>query len=175
MARQSLAPGDPRPGVPPDGGTARPITDDDIRLFQDGVHGGLERLLGAQRTAVGMRFAVWAPGARALSVIGEFNGWQAGADPMHPRPDGSGIWETEVASAAVGQCYKYRIEAADGAVLERGDPFARYWEDGPGGASRIWFPEHAWTDGDWMAARAPVRGRAPPSPSTRSISAPGGG
>lgn len=159
MARQSIAPGDLSPDGPVEGGSGgRPITEEDIRGFQQGTHGGLHRLLGAHRAGAGVRFAVWAPNARALSVIGEFNGWQPGAAPLQRRPDGSGIWEGEVAAAGPGHCYKYWIEIGDGAVLERGDPFAGYWEGGPGGASRIWFPEHPWGDGEWLAARPALQG-----------------
>jgi 1,4-alpha-glucan branching enzyme len=104
--------------------------------------------------AGGASFAVWAPNARAVSVIGEWNGWNGRAAPLAARPDGSGIWEGAVAGVARGQAYKYRIESnAGGRILEKADPFAFLAECPPATASRAWTLEYDWGDGDWMAAR----------------------
>jgi len=133
------------------------LSDLDIHLFNEGTHTRLYERLGAHcdgaDAAQGVRFAVWAPNAAGVSVIGDWNGWRADADPLQPRADGSGIWEGASALARPGQAYKYRILAAGGAVLEKADPFAFSAELPPATASRIWNGSHAWGDADWMARR----------------------
>ena len=131
----------------------------DLHLFGEGTHRHLYDKLGAHprtlKGSAGVAFAVWAPNAERLSVIGDFNNWDESAHPLLPRPDGSGIWEGFVPGAAVGQCYKYHlISRHNGYRVDKGDPFARYWEEPPGTASRIWRDDYAWGDGDWMASRA---------------------
>ncbi|MCM2326706.1 MAG: 1,4-alpha-glucan branching protein GlgB [Lysobacter sp.] len=133
------------------------MTDLDIHLFREGTHARLDACLGCQLDpgGEGGRFAVWAPNARAVSVIGDWNGWAAGADALAPRPDGSGIWEGEVAGVRRGQAYKYRVESsAGGHVGEKADPFALCAECPPETASRAWTLEYDWGDGEWMATRA---------------------
>ena len=130
----------------------------DAELFQQGAHGHLYRVLGARPRgddeSDGARFAVWAPHARAVSVIGAFNEWRADADPLRPRDDGSGIWEGEVAAARPGELYKYRLEGANGFCADRADPFARWCEVPPGTASRLDRQRCDWGDADWMKTRA---------------------
>ena len=133
--------------------------DTDLYLFGEGTHRHLYDRLGAHpRTlngGAGVTFAVWAPNAERLSVIGDFNGWDESAHPLMPRRDGSGIWEGFVPGAAVGQRYKYHLTSRhNGYRVDKGDPFARYWEEPPGTAARIWQDDYAWRDGDWMASRA---------------------
>jgi 1,4-alpha-glucan branching enzyme len=135
------------------------MTDHDIYLFREGSHMRLYDRLGAHPDVVdgeaGCRFGVWAPNAARVTVIGDFNGWDAGRHPLEPRADGSGIWQGFVPGASHGQCYKYRIESrASGAVLEKGDPFAFAWEEPPRTASRIWRLDYGWQDAEWMARRA---------------------
>ncbi|HEX4942929.1 MAG TPA: 1,4-alpha-glucan branching protein GlgB [Usitatibacteraceae bacterium] len=133
------------------------ITDLDIHLFREGTHARLYRCLGCQLDPGGQggRFAVWAPNARAVSVIGDWNGWNAGADRLSPRADGSGIWEGEVAGVRSGQAYKFRIEShALGHVAEKADPFAFLAECPPATASRAWSLDYEWGDDGWMASRA---------------------
>ncbi|MEO6409303.1 MAG: 1,4-alpha-glucan branching protein GlgB [Burkholderiaceae bacterium] len=127
----------------------------DIHLMREGTHARLYRQLGCQLADGTARFAVWAPNAQAVSVIGDFNDWRAEAHPAQPRPDGSGVWEVEIAGVVRGQKYKYAIEAQDGERLEKADPFARFAELPPATASIVWgSPEFAWGDDSWMQQRA---------------------
>ena len=132
------------------------FTDHDIYLFREGTHGRLHELLGCQvdRAQPGARFAVWAPNARAVSVIGDWNGWSAHADPLAPRADGSGIWEGRAAQARAGQAYKYRIVPGDGGeAFDKADPCAFFAETPPRTASRVWTLDYEWGDAQWMAGR----------------------
>ncbi|WP_225784194.1 1,4-alpha-glucan branching protein GlgB [Xenophilus sp. Marseille-Q4582] len=126
----------------------------DIHLFQEGTHSRLHDKLGAHALpAGGVRFAVWAPNAAQVRVIGDWNFWAEG-DAMTPRTDGSGIWEADCPQAAPGQAYKYRIVTPSGELLEKADPFAFQSELAPATASRIWAGTHTWADDAWMRARA---------------------
>ena len=132
------------------------LTDHDIYLFKEGSHGRLHDKLGCQIDADGngARFAVWAPNANAVSVIGEWNGWSPGVDRLSARPDGSGIWEGRADRARAGQAYKYRISSASGVeITDKCDPFAFYCEHPPATGSRVWALDYEWSDGDWMASR----------------------
>ena len=107
----------------------------------------------------GAHFAVWAPNAAAVSVIGDWNGWRPGRDLLAVRADGSGIWEGGVAAVQRGQAYKYRITSrVDGFVVEKADPYAVYCELPPATASRAWTLEYEWRDAAWMAARGRSNG-----------------
>jgi 1,4-alpha-glucan branching enzyme len=105
---------------------------------------------------------VWAPNARSVSVIGDFNGWDAGSAPMNSRWDASGIWEARVANVPRGAAYKYRIVPNHGDTRDKGDPFALHWEEAPRTASRTWTLEYAWSDGEWMRTRGPGNALAAP-------------
>ena len=140
-------------------------TADDIYYFREGTNNRLYRWLGAhpcsfstqegQPAERGCWFAVWAPNAREVEVIGDFNGWQHGASPLNVRGDSSGIWEGFVPRATVGDCYKYRIlSGATGEWLEKGDPFGFSWEEPPRTATRIADLSHEWHDQEWMKVRA---------------------
>jgi len=134
------------------------LTDHDIYLFKEGSHGRLYEKMGchlATRGRVaGADFAVWAPNAGSVSVIGEFNGWDPAAHALSARWDGSGIWEGFVAGVARGQSYKYRVRFAHGGhEVDKADPFGVYSEIPPQTASRAWSLEYAWADGDWMMNR----------------------
>ncbi len=132
------------------------LTDHDIYLLREGTHARLYDKLGCHVDKNGLAtFAVWAPNARAVSLIGDFNSWDPGREPMRPRWDGSGIWETSVDGVELGAAYKYRIVAQNGSVQEKGDPFALLWEVAPSTASRVWRLDHEWDDDEWMSARAP--------------------
>jgi 1,4-alpha-glucan branching enzyme len=131
------------------------LTEHDIYLFKEGTHANLYRKLGCQLAAGGgARFAVWAPNARAVSVIGDWNGWRPEADPMRPRWDSSGIWEAEVPAVRAGQAYKYAIVNVHGSREDRADPFAFHGEVAPASASRAWRLDYEWGDGEWMRERA---------------------
>ena len=115
--------------------TEAPISALDIHLFREGTHARLYQKLGCQALADGTHFAVWAPNARAVAVIGDFNGWNREAHPAHARWDGSGIWEVRVPHVHAGQRYKFAILASDGQWLEKADPYARRAEAAPATAS----------------------------------------
>jgi len=134
--------------------------DQDVYLFREGTHAHVDRLLGCHLlgSESGAQFAVWAPNAAAVSVIGDWNGWNSGANPLAPRTDGSGIWEGTVAAAQHGQAYKYRILAREGYVLEKADPVGFCTELPPATASRIWALDYQWQDGDWMRTRGARNG-----------------
>jgi 1,4-alpha-glucan branching enzyme len=139
---------------------ARP-TADDLWIFGEGHHERLWEALGAHPGPHGTTFSVWAPAARAVSVIGEWNGWDSSADRLE-RVDGSGVWAAVVAGAAPGALYKYAIEQADGIVSLRADPMAQAAEGGAGTASRVFASQHEWQDAGWMSSRGaldPVSGR----------------
>jgi 1,4-alpha-glucan branching enzyme len=133
------------------------LTDQDIYLFREGTHSQMHSKLGCRvlEPGAGARFAVWAPNAAAVSVIGDWNGWKAGENPLEPRADGSGIWEGVAAAAQRGQAYKYRISSrVGGYVVEKADPYAVLSELPPATASRVWTLEYEWKDSEWMGARA---------------------
>lgn len=134
-----------------------PLTAHDVYLFKEGTHARLYEKFGAQRalsgSVAGFHFAVWAPSARAVSVIGDFNGWDAAAHPLAPRRDGSGVWEGFVGGVAEGACYKFRITPAAGGDIEKADPFALCTESPPATASRAWSLAYEWGDAEWMATR----------------------
>jgi 1,4-alpha-glucan branching enzyme len=136
------------------------LTDHDIYLFKEGSHGRLYEKMGCHLSTrggvAGAHFAVWAPNARSVSVIGEFNGWDPGVHPLSARWDGSGIWEGFVPGVARGQSYKYRVRSAHGGYeVDKADPFGVYAEVPPQTASRAWSLEYEWADGDWMVNRRP--------------------
>jgi len=133
------------------------LSDHDVYLFREGTHGGLHERLGCQMHGGrdGARFSVWAPNAHAVSVIGEWNGWNPKTDPLAARADASGIWEGRVRRVEQGQAYKFRIVSqANGQVSEKADPFALYSEVPPATASRTWALDYHWGDADWMTNRA---------------------
>jgi 1,4-alpha-glucan branching enzyme len=131
------------------------LTDHDIYLFKEGTHGRLYERIGCVLRADGADFAVWAPNARRVSVIGEFNDWRGDAHPLVPRGDGSGLWQGFVPGVARGAAYKFRVESArDGFVADKADPFALYAQAPPATASRAWALDYRWGDAQWMAGRA---------------------
>ena len=139
-----------------------PLNEHDIYLFREGTHTKLHGRLGCRLEADGAHFAVWAPNARAVSVIGEFNGWDSGTHPMNPRWDSSGIWERFVPGVRQGAAYKFRISPGSGGAFDKADPFAFYAQTPPETASRAWLLDYAWNDGDWMTTRAARNGLAAP-------------
>lgn len=134
------------------------FTDFDIGLFKAGKHFRLHRkfgshLVGHQGTP-GCYFAVWAPSAKAVSVIGDFNHWTHGEHELLVRWDGSGIWEGFVPGLGKGTKYKYSIHShIDDIRTEKADPFARFSEHTPRTASLVWEAPHAWKDEKWMGGR----------------------
>lgn len=130
------------------------VTSDDVHYFNEGRNFRLHDRLGAHLLpdGKGVHFAVWAPNARAVSVIGDFNHWNRGELPLSPVGN-SGIWAGVVAHAQRGQAYKYFIQSNNGYQVEKADPFAFAAELPPRTASRIWTLEHEWQDEEWMAQR----------------------
>jgi 1,4-alpha-glucan branching enzyme len=133
-----------------------PFTDYDLHLFRQGTHRRLYEKLGAHPLADGgTRFAVWAPNAARVAVVGDWNGWNGDADRLAERRDGSGIWEGVVAGAQPGARYKYRIDSRQGAYrADKSDPFAFATEVPPRTASVVSRLDHPWQDGEWMRTRA---------------------
>jgi len=130
------------------------LSEHDIYLFREGSHGRLYDKLGCQLEDAGAHFAVWAPNAHVVAVIGSFNAWRDDAAVLRPRDDGSGIWEGFVAGVAAGDVYKYRVAGHDGRVAEKADPFALYAEVPPATGSCAWRCSHRWGDDAWMTSRA---------------------
>jgi 1,4-alpha-glucan branching enzyme len=135
------------------------LSEQDIYLLREGSHGRLyDRLgahLGEHAGVAGAHFAVWAPNARSVSVMGQWNGWDPQPNALAPRSDGSGVWEGFVAGVRHGYAYKYRIVSAlDGSVHTKADPFARYSETPPATGSRVWDTAYDWGDANWMQSRA---------------------
>ncbi|MDR2639281.1 MAG: 1,4-alpha-glucan branching protein GlgB [Helicobacteraceae bacterium] len=130
----------------------------DSYYFKDGSHYRLFERLGAHLAAhggkQGVYFAVWAPNAKYVCVIGDFNDYLIGANPLKLRGDGSGVWEGFVIGAKEGDSYKYSVEAASGARFEKSDPYGFWWEIPPCSATRIYESKYAWRDGEWMRSRA---------------------
>ncbi|MEW6281016.1 MAG: 1,4-alpha-glucan branching protein GlgB [Candidatus Eremiobacterota bacterium] len=130
----------------------------DVHLWCQGNHFRAYEKLGAHVTEEGARFAVWAPNAQRVSVIGDFNGWNPGLHPLW-LDRATGIWEGFVAGAHVGQGYKFWIQAAGGQPTERCDPYGYFAENRPRTASRLWDLErYRWGDEEWMRSRgaAPI-------------------
>jgi len=141
----------PRPPAAPGIGAV------DAHLFAEGTHRHLWRVLGAHRARVagrdGVRFAVWAPRARRVSVVGDFCDWDGRRHPMH-RSLASGVFELFVPGVSDGALYKYEIATATGELRLKTDPFAFSMEHPPDTASCVFASRHLWSDTDWIAARA---------------------
>ena len=133
------------------------FTEFDISLFKAGKHYKLYEKFGAHvvdyKGVIGTYFAVWAPNAQYISVIGDFNGWDRGSHPLNVRWDASGVWEGFIPNIGVGETYKYYIKSLTGEDLEKSDPFALRWEVAPLTASLVEDTYYEWQDTDWMANR----------------------
>jgi len=132
------------------------FTSDDLYLFNEGNHFRLYEKLGAHVRVVdgvaGTNFAVWAPGADYVSVIGDFNAWDPGTHPLTWRYS-SGIWEGFIPGLVENMIYKYHVAAPGGFKAEKSDPFAFQAECPPKTASVIRKMDHEWKDQSWMAKR----------------------
>lgn len=134
------------------------IGDLDLHLLNEGRHWDLGHNFGAHPREIdgvcGVVFSVWAPNARRVSVIGDFNSWDGRRHPMRLRHD-AGVWELFVPRLRPGERYQFEIAGADGSVLSKADPMARATEPPPGQCSIVApVSEFRWTDRDWMASRA---------------------
>ncbi len=133
------------------------FTDFDIQLFQAGKHFRLYQKFGSHPLTLdgvdGVYFSVWAPAAKTVCVIGDFNKWQS-THQLDVRWDNSGIWEGFVPNVKIGAVYKYRIRSNNNNVLtEKADPFGRFCQHPPETASVIHSKEHNWNDDKWTASR----------------------
>ena len=133
------------------------FSQEDIDNFQRGTHYRLYELFGAhEREVLGKRgyyFAVWAPNATYISVIGNFNDWDKTTHPLYVRLESSGIWEGFIPDLPKGESYKYHIHGFQGKQQDKGDPYANFWEKRPATASITWDLDYEWKDTDWMNTR----------------------
>jgi 1,4-alpha-glucan branching enzyme len=133
------------------------LSDFDLHLFSEGTHLEAWRRLGSHRLAIGgvtgVHFAVWAPNAQRVSVVGDFNRWDGRVHPMR-RLVPSGVWEIFVPDVPDGSCYKYEVRTSGGHLLEKADPYGRRFEVPPNSASIVWTEgQYQWGDGDWCRDR----------------------
>ncbi len=139
------------------------FTEEDIENFRSGTHYGLYKLFGSHPLNVlnkdGYYFAVWAPNATTVSVVGDFNNWDIAAHPLFVRLEKSGIWEGFIPCIDEYSSYKYYIEGYENTKLYKGDPYANHWELRPGTASKTIDLNHEWKDDEWMSNRGKSIGR----------------
>ena len=133
------------------------LSADDLHFFNNGTHYRLYNKLGAHPCShqglEGVYFAIWAPNAEQVAVIGDFNGWDKCASPLSPR-DQSGIWEGFVPAVPIGSRYKFHLVSRyKNYRVDKADPFAFYTEMPPEQASRIWTLDYDWNDLQWMRTR----------------------
>ena len=133
------------------------IGDIDLHLFGEGAHRRLWDALGARpmehQGVAGTAFTVWAPSARGVRVVGDWNGWDGRSHPMRTI-GASGVWELFVPAVGHGARYKFEVVGADGHLRLKADPFARWSELPPATASVVFASQHTWRDGDWLDQRA---------------------
>ena len=133
------------------------LSDEDITNFQNGTNYRLYEKFGSHSIQVngiwGMYFCVWAPNATAISVIGNFNDWIKNLHNLNPRWEKSGIWEGFIPHFQLGEVYKYHIIGYKKRELDKGDPFANFWERKPLTATITWDLFYEWQDEEWMKNR----------------------
>jgi 1,4-alpha-glucan branching enzyme len=124
----------------------------DLYLFREGTHSRLYEKLGAHVVADAVEFAVWAPNAASVAVIGDFNGWDPRRHPMSPSD--AGIWQLRVPGARQGSVYKYHVVSRHaGYSVDKSDPYAFRCETPPGTGSVAWDLAYEWHDDEWMRSR----------------------
>jgi 1,4-alpha-glucan branching enzyme len=131
------------------------LTDHDLYLLAQGAHHRSYEKMGAHLAGDGsVHFAVWAPNAESVSVVGDFNDWNPGFSYMKLRPQ-AGVWEIVIPGLGNGACYKYHIVSRYNAYrVDKADPFAFYSQVRPGTASRVWnLDAYQWNDSQWMSSR----------------------
>ena len=143
------------------------LGDLDLHLLGEGTHLRAYEKLGAhpceEDGVAGVNFAVWAPNARSVSLVGDFNGWDGRQQPMR-QAGPNGFWETFVPGVGPGALYKFEIHGPEGNLLPlKADPFAFRSERAPGTASIIQgLPHHEWGDGAWLAQRRTTHAHSAP-------------
>jgi len=144
------------------------LTDLDIHLFREGSHYKLYEKMGAhfleiEKGITGVYFALWAPNAEYLSIMGNFNGWSKESHQLKCRSDHSGIWEGFIPGLCQGDIYKFHIRSKyKDYEVDKGDPFSFYWEVAPRTASIVWELDYSWGDTEWMGRRGKLN--SPDSP-----------
>ncbi|MFK7990337.1 MAG: 1,4-alpha-glucan branching protein GlgB [Sandaracinaceae bacterium] len=133
----------------------------DLHLFNEGTHRRLHECLGAHVSEGGTQFAVWAPAARSVSVVGDFNGWNGEAHPLTSRAS-SGVFEGWVPDVGPGALYKYRVVGQDGQTVDKSDPLGFEHQCPPETASVVGALDYVWDDAPWMGRRAEAQ--APEKP-----------
>ena len=133
------------------------LSDEDVTNYQQGTHYSIYKKMGSHSIEVqgtwGMYFAVWAPNATSVSVIGNFNHWNKQEHELYPRWDKSGIWEGFIPGFNLGESYKYHIVGFEGRAVDKGDPLANFWEKRPLTATITWDMFYEWQDQEWMKSR----------------------
>ena len=133
------------------------LSAEDVSNYQHGTHYQLYKKFGSHSVQVngtwGMYFCVWAPNASSVSVKGNFNDWKNHEYELNPRWDKSGIWEGFIPGFKLGEAYKYHIIGYAKRALDKGDPFANFWEKRPQTASITWDMYYDWKDAAWMKSR----------------------
>ncbi len=133
------------------------FTEEVIRNYQNGCLYNAYEYFGSHEITVldtpGYYFAVWAPNATKVSVTGNFNDWKKEEFPLYVRLDQSGIWEGFIPNFKKGEVYKYHITGYKGVELDKGDPYANFWEKRPQTASITWKLEYGWKDEEWLKTR----------------------
>ncbi|MCX8532267.1 1,4-alpha-glucan branching protein GlgB [Chryseobacterium luquanense] len=133
------------------------FTEHDVYLFKEGKHYKLYEKFGAHSVekdgVKGVYFSVWAPNAKKVSVIGNFNNWNHREHILFPRWDQSGIWEGFIPALSWGTLYKYAIETVQGEILEKSDPYALSWEQNLQAASMVSTNWYQWEDREWLEKR----------------------
>ena len=133
------------------------FSEETITNFQQGTLYNAYQFFGNKQIEVlgteGTYFAVWAPNATRVSIVGNFNNWQDGIHPLFVRLDKSGIWEGFIPNCKRGEVYKYSIHGFEGKIMQKGDPYAHFWEKKPLTASITWNFEYDWKDLQWMDTR----------------------
>ncbi|MEM9159948.1 MAG: 1,4-alpha-glucan branching enzyme, partial [Verrucomicrobiota bacterium] len=133
------------------------ISADDLYLFNEGTERRIYEKLGAHPREMdgvpGVSFAVWAPSAKRVSVVGSFNSWDGRYHPMRSLGS-SGVWEIFIPGMALGEMYKFELKAQNDAIFLKTDPYGSYFEAPPNNASIVYDNDaYEWSDGDWMAQR----------------------
>ena len=133
------------------------LTDDDVTNYQNGCNYQLYKKFGSHSIQVndvwGMYFCVWAPNGTSVSVKGNFNDWKNNEYELNPRWDKSGVWEGFIPHFKLGEAYKYHIIGYANRKVDKGDPFANFWEKRPDTASITWDMHYKWEDEKWMKNR----------------------
>ncbi|MBM4246744.1 MAG: 1,4-alpha-glucan branching protein GlgB [Deltaproteobacteria bacterium] len=134
------------------------LGEQDVYLFNEGSHLRLQERLGAHLGVVdgvaGAHFAVWAPNAASVAVMGDWNGWSKSAQQLRVRGE-SGVWEGFLPGVVRGAAYKYHVVSRHGGyAADKADPFAVYAEVAPRTGSRVWTLDYEWGDAEWLARRA---------------------